>query len=112
MISQTVIDRLELSFGVERVEKAVDKFRNKEFKNDFGAEAYLRKVLEGEDDPKEIRKDKYNFYRAENIYTELVKEKGKDWMRDCMIKISQFSNDVQTKIKNESRTHYWYCKRI
>ena len=45
MISQTVIDRLELSFGVERVEKAVDKFRNKEFKNDFGAEAYLRKVL-------------------------------------------------------------------
>lgn len=112
MISQAVIDRLELSFGAERTGKALDKFRNKEFKNDFGAEAYLRKVLEGEDDPKEVRKDKYNFYRAENIYTELVKENGKDWMEDCMGKILDFSDDIQKKIKNEARSYYWYCKRI
>lgn len=112
MISQAVILRLETSFGVERARKAIDKYKDKDFKNDYGAELYLTKVIEGDSDPKEVRKERYNFYRAENIYTELVKENGKDWIEDCMGKIMDFSDDIQTKIKNEARTHYWYCKRI
>lgn len=119
MISDRIKNNLGLSFKAEVIESACEKMQKKiddgSFKdphNEGKVEAYIRAICEGSKKDPQEKAQSYKLYRAENIFTELVKENGKDWYMETVGKINELPDDVFKELQLQARNHWWYSKRM
>ena len=116
MISNSIINRLALRYGQDVVTVAKEKLEKKiadgSFKgdNDFRIERYLESMCEGINKSPKDRAQSFKYYRLENIFNELVKEKGSDWFKETIKEMKELpTNDIKN-LMIQARGSYWYAK--
>ncbi len=119
MISDRIKNKLELSFKIEVIESACEKLQKKiddgtfnDPHNEGKVEAYLRAICENNKKAPIDKAQSYKLYRAENIFTELVKENGKNWFSETVAKIHELPDETFENLKQEARNHWWYSKKM
>jgi len=116
MIPQSIKNNLLLSYKAEVVEEVCSKIEQKmasgkfEAGSDGGLRVYLGKMCESATKKPVERSEDYKRYRADNIFTELVKENGERWFSETVAKIKALPKDVIVAIIKQAEGSYWFNK--